>query len=286
MSKALGRGLEAIIPGWKKNETMIQDIKSFAEYIPIDKIKPSSNQPRTIFDDHSLAELAESIKEKGVLQPIIVSQSGPGYEIIAGERRYRASKLAGLKEVPVIIKRYNEQEKFEVALLENIQREDLTPIEEAEAYNYLMTTHALTQEELAQKLGKKRATIANCIRLLSLPSNIKEEIKSGFISKAQAKILLSVETNEERLKIIDQIKNQGITIRTLETIVQREKAKKGIGTVKIKDAEILELEEKLIKKFGSKVSVSSSGKGKNIRGSIKINFFNLEDLERILENIL
>ncbi|MFC1512522.1 ParB/RepB/Spo0J family partition protein [bacterium] len=285
MSKALGRGLEAIIPGWTNDQQSLNKDFEKIENIPIDLIEPSQNQPRVQFDDDTLIELSESIKERGILQPIIVIRNNDKYIIIAGERRYRAAKIAGLQKVPAVIRTYEEAERFEIALLENIQREDLNVIEQAQAYNYLMTKLNLNQEQLSLKIKKKRSSVANTLRLLALPYEIQKEIEQGAVSAGQARALLSLPANKERFEMIKKIKEDGLSVRSLEQIVKEKKKPYKKINMSYKEAEIIELEEKLMHIFGSKVEVTVKGKGKEIKGNIKIKFGNLEDLERIIEII-
>lgn len=278
MTKTLGRGLETLIPGWTTKSVHAKTEQIV--FVPIQRVLPSPHQPRTTFHDDSIAELAGSIKDRGIIQPLVVIPRGEQFELIAGERRFRAAQKAGLSEVPVIVKQYNEEERFEVSLIENLQREDLNPMDEAEAYTYLLTHYGLTQEQLADKMKKKRSTIANTVRLLSLPDEIQQEIHNGVISAGQARALLSIPSNAERMKLVADIKKNSISVRQLEGIVRTKKH--GVPT-RERDPELRAVEEDLMKVFGARVRVHASGKGKKIKGAISVYFASLDDMNRLLE---
>lgn len=275
MAKGLGKGLNALFPGEDLNET------EKVEMITLEKIKPNPFQPRKIFEEEAMADLSESIKEHGVLQPIIVRQKGNKYEIVVGERRFRASELAGLEEIPAVVRELNDQQMMEIAILENLQREDLTPIEEAEAYQNLIENLNLTQEQLAFRLGKSRPHIANHIRLLSLPEEVRAAISGGELSMGHGKALLGLKKKKNIPLIMTKTIKENLNVRQLEALVQRlnenvpretkQEVKKDIFTVE-KESELREL-------FGTAVSII---KNKN-KGKIEIEFYSEDDLERILQ---
>jgi len=271
MKTALGKGLEALIP--EKGEEIV--------YLDIDRIFPGEQQPRKTFRDDSLQELATSIKEKGVLQPVIVSRVGDGtFRLVTGERRWRASSLAGLKKIPALIKNLASKDSLEVALIENIQREDLNPIETAEAFNRLITDYNLTQEDLSNKVGKDRATIANYLRLLKLPEEIKNLIYNGSLSIGHAKAILTIEGKANQVEAARKIVRKGLNVREAEILSRRLSR---LPKAKIpRDPQISSLEEKLIKNLGTKVRILHKGK----RGKIEIEYYSLEELDRLLEILL
>lgn len=273
MKAALGKGLEALIP--KKNAEIIE--------LDIERVQPGSAQPRKHFKDDSLHELAQSIKEKGVLQPVIVAREDGGvFRLIAGERRLRASKLAGLSKIPAIIRNTTAEDSLEVALIENIQREDLGPIETANAFQRLMKDFDLTQEELSVKVGKERATVANYLRLLKLPDEIKTLINEEKLSMGHARALLSLDNRQAQIQAARAIVKAGLSVREAEELAK--KLASGQKTVKTaknrsKDPQIAALEEKLIKSLATKVRIKHKGK----RGSIEIEYYSLDELDRLLD---
>ena len=269
---ALGKGLDALIPD--KGENIIQ--------IEVNRILPGKQQPRKVFNEISLNELSASIKEKGVLQPILVSRTGDGsFNLIAGERRWRASVQAGLKKIPAIVKNVDSRDSLEMALIENIQREQLNPIETAEGFNRLMQEFSLTQEELSDKVGKERATVANYLRLLKLPAEIKDMIYTGKLSMGHARALLAIEGRLSQVEAARKIIRNGLSVREAELM-----AKKSIKPAKIraeKDPQITSLEEKLIRNLGTKVHIVEKNKKK---GKIEIEYYSLEELNRLLDMLL
>lgn len=269
MKQALGKGLEALIPIKQSDEIL---------NIEINKIIPNEHQPRKILKEDTLKELANSIKEKGLLQPIIVSKALDGkFKIIAGERRWRASQIAGIKKIPALIKNVSSQEAIEIALIENIQREELNPIETAEAFQRLLKEFGITQETLSEKIGKDRATIANYIRILKLPEEIKTFINEGSISIGHAKILVGVEDKQKQRQFAQRIVKEGLTVRTTEILCK--KIIKPTNKIKQKLLEVLEIEDKLIKSLGTKVKLIHKGK----QGKIEIEYYSLEELDRLIE---
>ncbi|MBQ0037012.1 MAG: ParB/RepB/Spo0J family partition protein [Firmicutes bacterium] len=278
----LGRGLSAIfgddidefLDDISNNEA---EVKGDNFKLQIKDVRPNPYQPRKDFDDDALKELAESIKENGVFQPILVRKSLSGYELVAGERRLRASKLAGKTDIPAILVDFNDKQMMEISLLENIQRKDLTPIEVAEAYDQLIQKLGYTQEQLAQRIGKKRENVANILRLLKLPSEIKTMVNQGKLSYGQARTLLALEDEEQMLTLARKTTKEQTSVRELEKIVKQgpKKLKPTQTKLQIKDPYIEDVRVRLERKFSTAVDIS----GKTI--SIKYN--NTEDLNRILE---
>ncbi len=274
----LGKGLSALLPGGKEQGVLIREI-------PLDEIDPNPFQPREKFSDESLSELATSIKTHGVLEPIILRAKGKRYEIIAGERRYRASKLAGLKTIPAVIKNYNDLKTMEIALVENLQREDLNPLEQARTFMKLIKEFKLTQEEVARRTGKSRSAITNTIRLLNLPEEIQKMILEEKISPGHARALLPLGDPKLQLRLAKKIVEDGLSVRETETIV-REKIKEKKEGKPVKPGEIKglvknykTLERALQDILVTRVKISHNGK----RGMIQIRFSTDEDLKRILE---
>lgn len=268
--KALGKGLGALIQNIEKTGD---------NYIvcPIDEITPSKVQPRKDFNEEQLRELADSIREKGIIEPLIVRRSQNGYELIAGERRWRAARLAGLKEVPVIVRDATEEESLELALIENIQRANLNPIEEALAYKSLMERFSLSQDDTAKKVGKERATVANYLRLLKLTPEVKDALQKGEISMGHAKILLSLDSHANQRELCRKIIQNGLSVRETEEAVKQGGSKDKIHHKKAVHHKSVEDELRAI--FSTKVLVKEN-KGK---GRFEIEFYSYEELERILE---
>ncbi|MDO5018765.1 MAG: ParB/RepB/Spo0J family partition protein [Lagierella massiliensis] len=267
----LGRGLGSLIPQDSIEESLLDKTKdSKVTEIEIDKVYPRHDQPRKEFDEESLNELKESIEEFGIIQPIIVRKKELGYEIVAGERRYRASLLAKLEKVPVRIIDATDKEIMEISVIENIQREDLNPYEEATAYEELMRSYDYTQKELAERLGKSRSHIANTVRLLKLDPEIIEHLKEGNITSTQARSLLSIEDKKERFKMLENLLMKKSSVREVE---------KKTTNKRPKDIYKIEIEERLVDFFGTKVNLKPKKKG----GKIEILYMSNEDLERILE---
>ncbi len=290
--RGLGKGLDLMIPNVvgeekekKEQKVVVTEEKEQSEtLVKITKVEPNREQPRKFFDEDALQELADSIKQFGLLQPILVQDRKDYYEIIAGERRWRAAKLAGLKEVPVIIKNYTEQEIVEIALIENIQREDLNPIEEAQAYKKLLTEFNLKQDEVAERVSKSRAAVTNSIRLLKLSDKVQQMVIDDMISTGHARALLAIEDPEQQYIIAQKIFDEKLSVRDIEKLVKdlhkTPKAKKLDD--KAMQAIYQDIEEKLKQCLGTKVAISSKGKG---AGKIEIEFYSHEDLDRLLEMI-
>jgi len=269
MKKALGKGLESLIP---KKEEILQEIE-------IERIIPGTSQPRTDFNEEALKELAQSIKEKGIIQPIVVSRVGDGtFRIIAGERRWRASKIAGLERIPAVIKDVSPVEAVEIALIENIQREDLDPVETASAFDKLIREFNLTQEELSTRVGKDRATIANYLRILKLPDEVKHYLKQGTITMGHAKAILSIEDTQRQIEIANIVARKSLSVRQTEELVKKTDKPKRL---KEKLAEIEELEERLTSELGAKVKILHKGK----KGKLEIFYNSLDELDGILQRI-
>ena len=258
-----------------------EDIKDRVLYVSVDKITPNVNQPRKSFDDDSLAELSASIKNQGVLQPLLVEKiTDDSYVIVAGERRFRAAKIAGLSEGPVIVKSFNEVQRIEVALIENIQRENLNAIDEAAAYQYLIQKSGLTQEEVAEKVGKKRSTVTNSLRLLQLPDQMKDDIVSGVLTAGHARAILSLVNPNDRMLLRDKIIEKELSVREAEEEAQALNEGKKVKVKrapKARDPYIQGVEDKLLEAFGTKVEV----KGNLKKGKLVIPYASQSDLERL-----
>ena len=292
-ARGLGKGLDSLIPnalGETKTKKEIA-VKSKTEttegeepqtLVKITKVEPNREQPRKNFDEDALQELADSIKQFGLLQPILVQDRKDYYEIIAGERRWRAAKLAGLKEVPVIIRNYTEQEIVEISLIENIQREDLNPIEEAQAYKRLLTEFHLKQDEVAERVSKSRAAVTNSIRLLKLNEEVQRMVVDEMISTGHARALLAVENPEEQYNLAQRIFDEKLSVRDVEKLVKNLHKPAKSKKVDDKTMQVIyqNIEEKLKQKLGRKVTVTSKGEGS---GKIEIEFYNHEDLDRLLD---
>lgn len=285
-SRGLGRGLGALIPQLEE-----EGIQSQVE-IPIDEITPNPFQPRQNFDEESLNELAESIRNHGVLQPLLVRKIDSGYQLIAGERRLRASKLAGLATVPVIVRDFNDKTMMEIALVENLQREDLNPLEEAEAYRRLIEDFNLTQEEVAKAIGKSRSAVTNTLRLLNLPLSVQNRLLENKISMGHARALLALETPDLQIAACEEIINKSLSVRDTErlirelslTNVSRETSEKKLlkpGSFS-NDPNIKVIIEKLTRFLGTKINIRGGGQS----GKIEIEYYSREDLDRIIELLI
>lgn len=275
--KGLGKGLGALLTDNNSNdESSVKELK-------INEIEPNNNQPRKKFDDEKLKTLSESIMQHGIVQPIIVRKDGNIYRIVAGERRWRAARLAGLKTVPVVIKELTNKQVMEIALIENIQREDLNPIEEAEAFDRLLNEYNMTQEELSNSIGKSRSAIANTIRLLGLNEKVKEHLINGEITSGHARALLSINEEDLQIEVCKEVIEKNLSVRETESLVKKNLKEK--NKVKIRrenrNEEIIKIEEDLKNIFGTKVKLLD----KNNKGKILIEYYSNDDLERILEVI-
>jgi len=279
--QGLGRGLGALIPPAPKTDASAGPVE-----IPVARIVPNPHQPRQAMDEAKLHELAASIREHGVIQPIVVTRAGEAYQIVAGERRWRAARLAGLTHVPVFVKETTPQQMLEMALVENIQRADLNPLEEAEAYAHLMNEFGLTQEEVARKVGKSRAAVANTLRLLKLPDELKAALAAGQISEGHARALLGLPTPKLQRDALQTVIRRSLNVRQTETLVRQlvaapEKPKKSPVPLSPHDRDML---RRFQERLGTKVEMSrtdSSGEGK-----IVIHFYSDEELQAVFEAIL
>jgi len=278
--KALGKGLGALIPDHVDVEVQH---KEEIIYVQTGQIKPNSFQPREDFVQASIEELAQSIKEKGVIQPLLVRRRGDNYELIAGERRFRACGILGLKEIPVVVRDVNDQDSLELALIENIQREGLNPIEEAHAYQHLVEKFNVTQDKISEVLGKSRVSVTNTLRLLKLPHEIQVEMKNGRITFAHGRALLEIDDQNYQRKLVQDVISKGLSVRELENLIKssRPKAiKRKIGQGQ-REPLVAILEEQLQQALATKVRISKRKK----RGHINIEFYSQEDLERIVNVI-
>ena len=292
----LGKGLDSLIPTHSTSQkTTVKDAKEEKQQvktvvkqeeirIKITEIEPNREQPRKKFDEDALLELAESIKQFGVIQPLIVQKKGDYYEIIAGERRWRAAKIAGLKEVPVIIKNYTNQERVEISLIENIQREDLNPIEEAHAYKRLLNEFNLKQDEVAERVSKSRTAVTNSMRLLKLDDRVQQMVIDDMISTGHARALLSIEDKELQYTVANRIFDEKLSVRETEKLmktIQLEKTEKKIDEKNTVNSLIYkDIEEKIKATLGTKVIVDHKS---NNKGKIQIEYYSNEELERIVE---
>ncbi len=273
--KALGKGLSALLPNQDKvNSPRVSDIQ-------LTDIVANRYQPRLSFHDDSIKELAASIKENGLIQPIIVHKVDKGYELIAGERRFRAVRMLGMPTIPAIVKSVQKAEALEMAIVENIQREELNPIEEAKAYKLLMDEFKLTQELVAKKVGKQRPTVANMLRLLNLPHDIQTDIESGRLTMGHARALLSCETEAAMMEMRTQILQLGLNVRDVEAKTAKKKQAAGKGQPSI-DPNVRAFLDTLQKKLSTKIALKQNRKG---GGQIIVEFYTQEDLERILEQL-
>ena len=285
-ARGLGKGLDALIPAGDKKITKEENTKGAETVVKITKVEPNRSQPRKNFDEDALQELADSIKQFGLLQPILVQDKGEYYEIIAGERRWRAAKLAGLKEVPVIIRNYSSQEIVEISLIENIQREDLNPIEEAQAYKRLLTEFNLKQDEVAERVSKSRTAVTNSMRLLKLCDGVQQMIIDDMLSTGHARALIPIEDPELQLQLAQRIFDEKLSAREVEKLVKsilkpaEEKPKKEEIPQSLMYV-YQNIENKLKDKLSRKVAISP--KGKNGSGKIEIEFYSNDDLEKLIE---
>lgn len=285
-NRGLGKGLGALIPELEEENFDSQQV------VDINLIMPNPYQPRKEFSDEKLNELAESIRIHGVIQPLLVREYQGKYQLIAGERRLRASKLVGLTEVPIVIREMTDQIMMEVALVENLQREDLNPIEEAEAYRRLMDEFKLTQDEIAKRVGRSRPAIANTLRLLNLPQIVQSDLAKGTLTMGHARPLLSLKTAEEQIQIWQTIQNDQLSVRQTEELIRQiiepdnvsretKKANQKSETKSIRDPNIIEIEDELQLSLGTKVLIKPAGVG----GKIEINYYSDEDFERLCERL-
>ncbi len=285
-ARGLGKGLDSLIPdtiGETKNKKEEKEKKSSETMVKVTMIEPNRDQPRKNFDEDALMELADSIKQFGLLQPILVQNKDTHYEIIAGERRWRAAKLAGLKEIPVIIKNLTDQELVEISLIENIQREDLNPIEEAQAYKRLISEFHLKQDEVAERVAKSRTAVTNSMRLLKLCDEVQQMLVNEMLTTGHARALLAIEDPEEQYSVAQKVFDEKMSVRDVEKLVKNlHKPEKAQKKEENKSLEIIyqKIEDRLKETLGRKVSISPKQNGS---GKIEIEFYDHEDLDRLLE---
>lgn len=294
-ARGLGKGLDSLIPNAVGEAKVKKESKAESKeekredgketVVKITMVEPNRKQPRKNFDEDALQELADSIKQFGLIQPILVQDRKDHYEIIAGERRWRAAKIAGLKEVPVIIRNYSEKEIMEISLIENIQRENLNPIEEAQAYKRLLEEFHLKQDEVAERVSKSRAAVTNSMRLLKLGEEVQQMLIDDMISTGHARALLAIENQEEQYTIAQKIFDEKLSVRDVEKLVKNlnkpaKNPKKTAPADKTMEAIYLDMEEKLKNRLSTKVTVTSKGNG---AGKIEIEFYNHEDLDRLMD---
>ena len=293
----LGKGLSALIPEsevevrlealegpeGERRSAVPEGLRS----VPLGKLVSNPHQPRKTFDETALEELAASIRQHGIIQPVIVEDTGDGtFLIVAGERRFKAAEKAGLREVPVVVRSFSPEKKLEIALIENIQREDLNPVEEAEAFRTLMDAARLSQEEVAEKVGKSRPTVANALRLLKLPAEMLDSLRTGVLSPGHARAILAVSSAADREALFRRLLDEGLSVREAEALAadfnsgrRPAPSKKPQKPRKILDADLRDLEQKLIGYLGTKVVLKGDAK----KGSITIDYFSMDDLERVFD---
>lgn len=287
-NRGLGRGLDALFadqapaiepePAAKKKEEP-GDLSNTVNYININDIKPNENQPRKIFDEEKITELAASIIEHGIIQPLVVRKKNAAYEIVAGERRWRAARKAELKEVPCIIREFTDEENMLIAIIENMQREDLNPIEEAEGLNQMIKTYGLTQEEVSKSVSKSRPYITNALRLLKLPTEIQNFVSDGRMSTGHARALISVEDKKIQAELCKKIIEEGLSVRKVEELVAGIGKPKKKPVKKVKSADTVLVERELKELYGTKVTVHQKGK----KGKIELEYYSEDELNRLIE---
>lgn len=293
-ARGLGKGLDALFgdmevsvePSSKEEESSaVHDIEAAEthegiKYIDINNIKPNANQPRKTFDEGKLEELADSIREHGLIQPLVVRKSTNGYEIVAGERRWRAARKIGIKEIPAIVRELSDEENMLLAIIENMQREDLDPIEEAEGISQMIETYGLSQEQVSKSLGKSRPYITNQLRLLKLPEEIRKMVSDGRLSSGHVRALITIDDEEKQIKLAVQAVEQGMSVRQVEALAKANKnVKKSKTAKKKKSADVKRVEEDLKVALGTKVNLNQNGK----KGKIEIEFYSKDELERLIE---
>lgn len=293
----LGKGLDALfgdvevsilndenkIDGYEANDKSNEETitSSGISYINIDEIKPNANQPRKTFDEGKLEELASSIEAHGLIQPLVVRKSNNGYEIVAGERRWRAARKIGLREIPAIVRELNDEENMLLAIIENMQREDLDPIEEAEGINQMIEIYGLSQEQVSKSLGKSRPYISNQLRLLKLPTDIRKLVSEGKLSSGHVRALINVPDENKQISLAKQAVEQGLSVRQIEVLAKESKdvTKKAKSKKPKKSADVKRVEEDLKNTLGTKVNLNQNGK----KGKIEIEFYSKDELERLIE---
>ncbi len=283
--RGLGKGLDALIPPSAGSRPAGEEAVGGAVELPIDQISPNPHQPRQAMDPHELQELANSIAEHGLIQPLVVTRGENGYQLIAGERRWRASQLAGLSRVPVVIKETTPQQMLELAIVENIQRADLNPLEEAQAFAQLMEEFGLTQEAVAERVGKSRTAVANTVRLLNLPDEIKNALALGKISEGHARALLSLKKNRDQLAALGTIISRGLNVRQTETLVRQMLT--GEEAAKPKRPPLTPHDKAMLARFESKLGTRVElSRSEEDTGKLTIHFYSQEELQAIFDAIL
>lgn len=287
--KGLGRGLDALFadqaPVLEKAEAAEEEHKADGNsvvYIDIEQIKPNVNQPRKKFNEERIAELAESILKHGIIQPLVVRRSGDFYEIVAGERRWRAARRADLGKVPCIVREFSDEENMLIAIIENLQREDLDPIEEANGLNQMIKKFGMTQEEVSKSISKSRPYISNSLRLLKLPEYIQELVSEGKISMGHARALISVEDPKLQSEICSRIVKDGLSVRDVEKLVAQNTRPRRKRAKRVKSPDTVRAENRLKEIYGTKVSIDSTGK----KGSIKLEYYSSDELNRLLDLLI
>lgn len=289
----LGRGLDALfadavpvsdpLKEEKKQDTQVRTEEQSGDavqYINIHDIMPNANQPRKTFSEEKIEELSKSIKEHGIIQPIVVRKKGKSYEIVAGERRWRAARKAELAKVPCLIRELSDEQNMLIAIIENMQREDLNPVEEAEGLNQMIVTFGMTQEQISKSVGKSRPYIANSLRLLKLPEYIKEEMAEGRLSAAHGRTLVTVEDEDVRNALCERIIKEGLSVRETEKLVSENgKGKKRKPAARTKNPDVARVEAELKEALGTRVTINQNGK----KGKIEIEFFSRDELDRLIE---
>jgi ParB family chromosome partitioning protein len=283
-NKGLGRGLEALFADQEPIDRLNEGLddpedKDAVKHIDINDIRPNRTQPRKNFSEEGIKELAASILEHGIIQPLVVRQGESGYEIVAGERRWRAAREAGLKKVPVLVRDFSDEENMLVTIIENMQREDLNPIEEAEGLRQMMDTYGLTQEEISKSVGKSRPYITNSVRLLKLPDSLKEYLAEGKLTAGHARALLSVSDKTRQEDLAARIVKEGLSVREVEKLSGESKSKKKKTLKRVKDRAVVDVENELKRKFGTKVSIDLKGKG----GLLSFSFYSKDELNRLID---
>lgn len=286
-NRGLGKGLEALFNNSEidTEEISVEKTEESEQkgisFIDINDIKPNQNQPRKIFDEEKLEELAESVRQHGLIQPVILRKAEKGYEIVAGERRWRACRKAGLKEIPCIIREFTDEQNMLIAIIENMQREDLNPVEEAEGLNQMITTFGMTQEQVSKSVGKSRPYITNALRLLKLPPEIREMLSMDQLSAGHARAIAGIADSQRQIQIAEYAVREGLSVREVEKLIKEENEpkKKASRKKKEKSADVRKVEDDLKQIMGTKVNLSQSGK----KGKIEIEYYSREELERLIE---
>jgi len=278
--KALGRGLEALIPDRTTGSEEMPPLPAAGgeSKVPLEDITANPHQPRGRFDPERMREMVQSVREMGLVQPILVRPQGDKYQIVAGERRFRAAKEAGLKSIPAVIREIDDREMLEIALIENLQREDLNPVDEAEAYRVLHERYEMTQAEIAERVGKNRSTVANAMRLLRLPEEVRRSVSRGTLSMGHARALLALDSRDQQINLAREIETRNLSVRAVEKRVHQRTGGKR-ASARPRRPEVLELEEKMQRWLGTRVRITERGG----RGRLVVEFYNSGDLERIVD---